>query len=255
MNSENYILIADSHIREDTAEDFFAMLDRIRSYGPGSVVFLGDIFELWIALDGYETGIHRRFLDWCREAGKHFEVGFIVGNHEFYVTERYRDCFSWISEDSHTSADGIRFLHGDLINRSDTGYLLLRTVLRSRLTRFVLKILSGTIGPRISEHVRTALKPTNQQHKRQLPMRYLEEYSRLAAADRVKQIFAGHFHRYEQLDFPGGVPVTILPAWSASGEILCLMPDHQICCRPWRELLTMPSFDFLPTSSGRLPAG
>ena len=237
-NNETYILIADSHLCEGMEHDFFAMLDRVREYQPKGVVFLGDIFELWIALDGYESDLHRRFLEWCREAKQHFEVGFILGNHEFYVCERYADAFTWISESGHTAAEGFRFIHGDLINRADHGYLLLRSLLRNAFTRFLLKITAKKIGPKVADHVRVSLKPTNQRHKRLLPMPYLEKNSRKAAGEQLRLVFAGHFHQYADLGFDGGVKTVILPAWFTAEEIALLSTDGHYECGAWRKLLS-----------------
>ena len=239
MNSGNYILVADSHIREDSADHFFEMLEAIRRYAPKGVVFLGDIFELWIALDGYESEIHHRFLDWCRAAKPHFEVGFILGNHEFYVQERHRDAFTWMDENAHTTAGGIRFTHGDLINRDDRKYLFLRKVLRSWWVRFLLKITSRAIGPKVADRVRVSLKPTNLQHKRQLPLAYLEQYAENAAAENVQGIFMGHFHQHEILRFPEKrISAEILPAWDMAEEIVRLTPDLRTECGPWRKILS-----------------
>ena len=238
MNSRNYVLVADSHIRTDSAEDFFAMLEQIFQYRPAGVVFLGDVFELWIALDGYESAIHYRFLDWCRKARRQFEVGFILGNHEFYLREKYEDAFSWIENVSHTAPCGVHFLHGDLINRADTGYLLLRKLLRNGITRLLLKTTAGTIGPKVSDYVLNSLKPTNQHHKRQLPVKFLEEYAEAAAERNIARIFTGHFHRHETLVFPKGVRTEILPAWETAQEIVLLKPDLQSLCGHWRNLLS-----------------
>ena len=216
------------------------MLDRIRDCRPAGVVFLGDIFELWIALNGYESSIHQRFLEWCTESKKDFEVGFILGNHEFYLMDRHAGAFSWISEVGHTSPDGIRFIHGDLINRADFRYLTLRKLLRNRFTRWLLKITAGTIGPRVSEKVRKSLKPTNLQYKRTLPESYLLQYAQSARAESVRMIFAGHFHRHVRLDFPDAAPVEILPAWGNAGEIILMTPGGETRCAPWRELLALP---------------
>ena len=83
MNNGNYILIADSHLQKGEEEPFFDMLEKIRRYQPAGVIFLGDIFELWIALNGYESDIHERFLQWCREAKKHFErVAYLLETHK-----------------------------------------------------------------------------------------------------------------------------------------------------------------------------
>lgn len=238
MNNENYILIADSHLRPGGEDAFFDMLDRIRQYRPAGVIFLGDIFELWVALNGYESDIHFRFLQWCREAKEQFEVGFIVGNHEFYLTRSHSDAFSWLEEKEHTLKDsGVRVLHGDLIDRSDWGYRLLRAFLRNPVTWFLLKITGRTIGPKVADHVRVSLKPTNQLHKRFLPMPYLKEYSENTAKQKLKKIFAGHFHQHKELDFPEGIPLEILPAWEAAGEIILLGPGLKSVCGPWQDIL------------------
>lgn len=237
-NSETYILIADSHLSEGMKPDFFAMLDRIREYQPKGVVFLGDIFELWIALDGYESDLHRRFLDWCREAKQHFEVGFILGNHEFYVCETHADAFTWISRTGHNTGEGFRFIHGDLINRADHSYRLLRCLLRNAFTRFLLKITAKKIGPKVADHVRVSLKPTNKQHKRLLPMKYLKKMSQKSARKKLNLVFSGHFHRYAELDFYDGIKITILPAWFTAEEIILVTPDLHYVCGPWQELLS-----------------
>ena len=236
MNGNNYILVADSHLREDAAEDFFAMLAAIRQYEPAGVIFLGDIFELWIAFDGYESSIHTRFLDWCREAKAHFEVGFILGNHEFYVMEPHGEAFTWITERSRLTS-GLLCLHGDLINRADKRYLLLRKVLRSRLIRFLLRITARTIGPAVSDRVRRSLKTTNRRFKRELPAAELENFARAVSSDQVRRIYVGHFHQHAVLDFPDAAPMEILPSWEVGGEIVCMTPEGESLCAPWRELL------------------
>lgn len=236
MNKENLILIADSHIREETADEFFAMLARIRDYGPRGVIFLGDIFELWIALDGYESGIHRRFLEWCAESKKFFEVGFIIGNHEFYLERCYSGAFSWLDLVSHSS-DGILFIHGDLINMGDLEYLLLRKFLRCSMTRMLLKWTGKTIGPRVSEKVRTSIKTKNMRHKQKLPERYFERYARNARKESIREIYAGHFHEHLLRNYPDAASLEILPSWAVAGEIVCRTPDGNARCAPWRELL------------------
>lgn len=238
MNHDNYILIADSHLRQGEEGPFFEMLDRIRQYHPAGVLFLGDIFELWIALDGYESDIHFRFLQWCREAKKQFEVGFIVGNHEFYIIRRYADAFTWITEQQHIlEKPSVLLLHGDLLNLADKGYFVLRRFLRHPVTRFLLKITGYSIGPKVANYVLMSLKPKNLQFKRSLPMPYLEQFSKQSAGGKFKKIFAGHFHHHHDLDFSGGVPCEILPAWGTAGEIVLLQPDLKSECGPWQELL------------------
>lgn len=239
MKNNLYVLVADCHIHShsDAEEDFFGMLDRIAEFSPAGTVFLGDIFELWIALRGYESSAHQRFVEWCAAQQSEMEIGFIEGNHEFYVSDTHRNAFSWISDTSHTLENGVHFIHGDLINRADSKYLLLRKLVRNPVTRFLLRMTASGIGPKIAEKVRVSLKPTNLQHKRFLPVSHFEEYGREVVKHKIQTVFSGHFHVRKSLPHPAGISSEILPAWGTGGEIVLLHPDSSIACGPWRELL------------------
>ena len=82
------VIITDAHVSAGTraAEAFFRMLAKL-SAGPHGVIFLGDIFDLWIALPRYETGLQHEFLKWCRREKARRTVGYVEGNHEFFVAE------------------------------------------------------------------------------------------------------------------------------------------------------------------------
>ena len=117
--SKRWLMIADAHLTCLGPEDeFFRVLDDVsRLPGDIGIIFLGDIFDLWIALRGYENGEHRRFLEWCRREKSNREVVFLEGNHEFFVAKKYADNFTYIGEDSFQ--DGLlQWLHGDRINGS-----------------------------------------------------------------------------------------------------------------------------------------
>jgi hypothetical protein len=79
-------MIADAHISrtQGNVEAFFEMLAALED-GPSDVVFLGDIFDLWVALPRYENEQHRMFLSWCQRQKGHRRIGFVEGNHEFFL--------------------------------------------------------------------------------------------------------------------------------------------------------------------------
>ncbi|MGD9260629.1 MAG: hypothetical protein PVG44_09290, partial [Desulfobacterales bacterium] len=62
------IIITDAHVSKDQGnyKDFFKMLKSLEKNSQ-ELVFLGDIFDLWIALSRYENDIHRNFIAWCHE--------------------------------------------------------------------------------------------------------------------------------------------------------------------------------------------
>ena len=57
------IIITDAHISETKGNHaiFFKMLEFLERNNH-DLIFLGDIFELWVALPRYEEKIHREFI-------------------------------------------------------------------------------------------------------------------------------------------------------------------------------------------------
>lgn len=235
---DKYVLIADSHIQcgSEKAEIFFRMLDRLAALKPAGILFLGDIFELWIALKGYEMPEHKRFVDWCRSHSKNMEIGFIEGNHEFFVSDTYRAAFSWVTDQKHDLNQTIRLVHGDTINRRDWKYLLLRGAIRNFVTKFLLKLFAPTIGPRVSDHIRLSLKTSNMAHKKYLPRADLESCAVQCSAHGITSVTAGHFHTWEQIHTGAGTVVNILPAWDIAGEIALMDSAGNVTCLAWEKL-------------------
>ncbi|MBQ7730241.1 MAG: metallophosphoesterase [Lentisphaeria bacterium] len=220
--SKRWLMVADAHLSCCEPEDeFFRMLDSVsRLPGDIGIVFLGDIFDLWIALRGYENEEHRRFLDWCRREKARREIVFLEGNHEFFVAKTYPDAFSYSDEDSYR--DGTtQWLHGDRINRRDHSYKILRFILRNILTRWFLWCIGPTFGPSFAHYVRERLRTTNQAHKTYFPEQAALNYLSSCPPDFV--VFAGHFH--DRLTRTSdGRTLEVLPAYAQASELMYYDP-------------------------------
>ena len=209
------ILIADSHLSGDEEEKkvFFRMLADIRESAPGCIVFLGDIFELWIALSGYENELHREFLEFCREGRKQFPIYFIEGNHEFYV-RNHREDFTAV--DSLKIALGKSlFLHGDTINKADWKYASLRLLIRNIFTSFFLRLLALSWGVEAVNRIRLILKSSNKAHKSRFPYEASGIFLRELSAARnpgITRLFTGHFHTFHKMEYEG-IRLFTIPAW------------------------------------------
>ena len=229
------IFIADAHIVDDPAssEPFFGLLEQIADSGFG-VVFLGDIFELWIAFDAYEDPVHRRFLDWCRREKMRRMVGFIEGNHEFYVAKRHAEAFTWASDRTYYLSSGkVCLMHGDLVNGADCAYRLFRLFMRNPMTRFLVRLFGPLVGRPLSQRILRGLKVSNMKHKKNFPEKY---FCRLADDLEKKQIplcLMGHFH--QEAEVRG---ICVLPAWEAEdGEVgVYDSAAERYYLAPWRSL-------------------
>ena len=213
------IIVADSHVQPGSARerDFFGMLAQLARHRC-DVVFLGDIFELWIALPGYEGPSQKRFLQWCRRHKSSRNIGFIEGNHEFFVSAEHGDCFSWSSSESYRRDErGNLFVHGDRINRRDRRYLMFRRLTKNAATKALLKRLPG--GPRLCMRLSRLMRHTNRRHRQGVPERQVRRFAQRMFAAGAEQIFVGHFHSAFSCDGPSGRKLYLLPAWFEAGQV------------------------------------
>ncbi len=225
------ILISDCHVTEQCSDDFFAMLDHFDG-GHEPIVFLGDIFDLWIAFPRYERGIHRQFLGWCRH--QHRLMGWVEGNHEFYVGRYHSDVFTWVTDREHRDLDAV-FAHGDLVNRKDWRYHLFRRVVRGVCGRTLVRFLPG--GPALAHRMRHDLEQTNMNFRKSLPHGELEAFAERLAADGVKWGFVGHFHDPYEVAVAEGTRLSVVPSWLLAQEVVQFDPDRGVVrALHWREI-------------------
>ena len=213
------IIVADAHITPDSASDkaFFDMLTRLGD-SPHDIIFLGDLFDLWIGLPGYEEKQQAAFLNWCREQKQSRTIGFIEGNHEFFIAETHGDNFSWCtSGSSWQDREGYLFVHGDRLNRQDYRYLMFRRLSKNPVTRTLLKYLPG--GKPICQRLGQTLQQTNQEYRQGLPKTQIQQYAVRMFNDRLKAIFVGHFHSTYQYEHSPSQILYLVPAWFESGHV------------------------------------
>ncbi len=207
------LIVTDAHVSaaNGNQDAFAAMLSALEAY-QGEIVFLGDIFDLWIGLGRYEEPVQRAFVDWCRRRG---DVGFVEGNHEFYVVRRHASAFAWSSEWGHRRGT-LLFVHGDLINRADHKYLRWRKLSKNLAMRLFVQCLP--FGTRLVQRVKRKMKKTNMAFRLRLPHAALAEYCQACSAEGVARIFVGHFH--EAFDCrTDGCRLNVLPDWFSTGMI------------------------------------
>ena len=137
------IIVTDAHISEARGNHtaFFNMLEAIERT-EHDLTFLGDIFDLWIALPRYEKDIHIKFINWCLDQKNNRTIGFLEGNHEYYLANQKAQAFTWCSNDAwwHDGA-GTLFVHGDQINRKDIKYLTFRKLIKNSIIKYILRSL------------------------------------------------------------------------------------------------------------------
>ena len=231
------IIVSDAHIRHDSkdSDDFFSMLDAI-GHTNHDIIFLGDIFELWIALPRYEQEIHKRFLQWCKKEKQNRTVGFVEGNHEFFLAEQHSDCFTWATTDVWLDSEAkILYAHGDQVNPNDKSYHRFRKATKNKLTKNLARYMP--LAPQLIKY--TKRKLTNRDKERgYFPEKTLHEYADNTFSTTVSTILLGHFHqdfRYQNKDND----LFLLPDWMATKKIVIYDKNvKELRSHHWSELQT-----------------
>jgi len=232
------ILVADSHLtdRHPRRDEFFAMLECIGRTDE-DVVLLGDMLDLWVGPERFETETGRRLLEWCRGELPRRRVGLLEGNHEFFVGAHHADCFSFWSPGEWREGD-LLFAHGDLVNRRDRGYRLLRLVTKNPLSRLFFGCVPG--GRSLVHAIKRRLDQAGRQRPKHLPEEAVRAYADRWFAQGVRRIFLGHFHREYRYGYAGagGGECLVVPSWQETGMVARhdSVRNHAEIV-PWRDIL------------------
>ena len=207
------ILAADSHLNaEDRDTDRFLRFLRREGRTAGTLILVGDIFDLWIARDGLELPFHRlviEALSELREEG--VKVQYVQGNRDYFVAERYAEGpFDSVADESLLVLHGgrsIHVAHGDLINVRDRQYRRWRRATRSGWARSLFGLVPSPAAVRLCSYVERRLRTTNVRFRMGFPEDQAAEYARRVFSSGPDTIVLGHFHEARVMEF--GSEVTI----------------------------------------------
>lgn len=232
------IIVTDAHISKARGNHtaFFTMLEAIER-SEHDLIFLGDIFDLWIALPRYEKDIHINFIAWCREQKNRRTIGFLEGNHEFFLASQRAEAFTWCSNDAWWQDDAATLLvHGDQVNRKDRKYLAFKKLSKNYMTKLILRGLP--FGPEITNSIKRGLKKRNNKFHIQIPWNEVKFFADNQFAAGVDTIFMGHFHREYCYRKQESKKMYVLPDWLSTQKVTFYQKNPiKISTGHWRELL------------------
>lgn len=138
-------------------EAFLGFLEGLAGEEPGELWLTGDLFDFWFEYRSAMPAGHERVLRALSIlAGAGWRTVFLPGNHDWWVGghfERATGARIVRSPFVRTECFGIRTViaHGDGLGGGDFGYrLLLRPVLRARLSSLLFRMLHPDIGAAIA---------------------------------------------------------------------------------------------------------
>jgi UDP-2,3-diacylglucosamine hydrolase len=231
------IIIADSHISKTRGNHtaFFDMLAAVEKTDH-DLIFLGDIFDLWIALPLFEDDLHAEFLAWCRKRKNVRTVGFMEGNHEFFLASQRAQSFTWCSQDAWRRDDaGNLFAHGDQINRKDKKYLAFRKLTKNSLVKFLLQKLP--YGPVAAASIKNVLNKNSNNQRLMIPRDEIEHFAEFWFTEGVTTVFMGHFHREYCYRRQESKELHVLPDWLSTQKVALYQQNpKKITMMHWKEL-------------------
>lgn len=198
--------VSDIHLTSSDEVNAMRLLEFLRSedVGKASHLFLvGDIFDLWIGRHKYFIEKFQPIVEALRQLQERgIEIHYFEGNHDLYLYEFWdRELGVHVHSGPQIfdlAGLKVRVEHGDEIDRSDRGYLILRWWLRTKFMRSSLSLLPswlvsylGERMSRASRHYTSRIKVTSQQQSIDL----LRSHARqIQQRDTVDFIISGHMH-------------------------------------------------------------
>jgi UDP-2,3-diacylglucosamine hydrolase len=217
-------VVADAHLGGPggSAEPLVRQLDRLARPDCERLVFLGDLFQVWVGSARFETEDVRLIvgaLQRLRE--RRIALHYVEGNRDFFLAESvYASLFDTVGDEFAFESAGTRYLavHGDGINRKDYLYRFWRRLSKNRLSRWAMLHLPSRLADRIIHGFEHELAKTNFKHKLRLPAETIEDYARCRLAEGFDTLLLGHFHEPFRRRLENG-QVIVFDAWFRSRRV------------------------------------
>lgn len=231
-------IVTDSHLDESIAPaaEFVEMLAHLEN--PHTVVFLGDLFKIWLAPKKFWTDLHHKTMtgfERLRDRG--CNVVFVAGNREMLLprklNERWKKIlpFTQLSHgDWHLNWGKKRyaFIHGDTINYNDSQYLRWKAFTHNRIVEAFFRAIPGAVARWIAGRIEAMLVQTNQEYKVHFPEKEIQEFAQSVLPE-VDQYFVGHFHVDREIKVEGcsGV-LRVVPDWLSQRKFIRISAEGEM---------------------------
>lgn len=225
-------VVADAHLGGPggPAEPLVAQLDALPAAGCRRLVLLGDLCQLWIGDERYETPEIRDLVACLRRLrGKGIQIDYVEGNRDFFLERSpWADAFDRVVTEVAFETGGVRYLvlHGDGLDERDWKYRAWRWISKSTPARWLACHLPRSVANRLVRGTEATLSRTNREHKRHIPEESLRAYGERRLREGGHDVLLlGHFHEPHTFETPAGT-VRLLDAWFNSRRVEWLGEDE-----------------------------
>lgn len=157
MEEKKYYFFSDVHLgflgkdeEKQKERKLVSFLESIR-LNAREIFIVGDLFDCWIEYRrAVPKGFYRTLAKLNEIVEQGINVNFFSGNHDFWLNTYLRDDvgLKLYSDSLETELDGKKFFitHGDGLSKGDTGYKIIKKILRSPVNQFLYSLVHPDIG-------------------------------------------------------------------------------------------------------------
>jgi UDP-2,3-diacylglucosamine hydrolase len=203
-SQEKAYFISDAHIGANeeterrTVPALLSLLEEIKR-DKASIYILGDLFDFWFEYKHAVPKAHLPVLTKLyelRDAG--CPIGFTGGNHDFWMGEflkRKLGCSfapDWLEQK--IQGKSVCMSHGDGLIRGDTGYKILKKILRNRLNIALYRLIHPDLGIPFATLCSRFGKQASPERMKLIVERLFEEVALEKFREGFDFVVVGHVH-------------------------------------------------------------
>lgn len=236
-SGDDVVFVGDVHLdREDAHLDaFLSFLEGLRP-SVGRLVFMGDLFNVWIGRRDLEQPHHRSVIERLESLRRDgLVIRYVEGNRDYRIAEGYRGrgLDDATADGVAERIGGLRLfaIHGDLANPHDRQYRAWRRISRSLPAWWVLAAIPRGRRVRFVENLEDRLRGANLGYKQVFPEADVRTYAARYLRQGYDAVVLGHFHVEKDLEaVPPSPPgrILVLPEWKEDRRYLRVTADGEI---------------------------
>lgn len=204
--------ISDAHLShletQDTKSRREKLIEFLQSiHGADALYILGDLFDFWFDYKHVIPKYHHQiFCGISSLRGSGTKIYILGGNHDFWLGDFFTNHLDVeiIPPEHEITINGKRFFlaHGDGLLPGDTGYKILKSILRSRVAIFLFKWLHPDIGFKFAEMISQSSRRYNSSEDAIIERLTIlgEEFAKTKFKGEIDFVLFGHIHRPHQLN-------------------------------------------------------
>jgi len=164
------------------------------------IYIVGDLFDFWFE---YKTVIPKKYFAFLNTfknmTDKGIEIHYLAGNHDFALGnffDKFLGIKTWENEYTFELAGSKFFIwHGDGLAKEDTGYRILKRILRNKFNQRIFRWIHPDLGFKLARFTSSSSrKYTNQLNYQRDEKDYIE-FAEQKFSEGFNYVMMGHRHR------------------------------------------------------------